>query len=674
MQRYGSSTRLKIKIYDRFRNCIDRAHGLTHVASKRRLLISKVRILDFVRQDQKLKLSLNSPLSIQSHGCGAIKKVRCVSHVYGYEFVHFQGNMAQYDDEKNKCYFIVPSVTEEMSDRWMCNFERNNVNDKIFFDVQVQGIQPKHTMLVNSVVQKTKKNNTDSFVTSYEYLAGDDIDLSCVSPAPFCDVQLEYEDFELLNDSFRDLSSKTAVGFRTKLQPRHNDTRVICKCSCRDGLTVSIALTFKLKKKLDGIMKVKINGLTVRGERRVLRSDNITTVIYNIGHSDNKHTVKCSTDNQDITISSKYDKNYKEKKYRWRITTEVTVDDDYSKVIYTANKIDPSGVSRIQEIVRITFTSMDIPPSSSLSINLPKTNILMEAYKYECYTSRYSYYVYEYHDGEQLTLNCSAPTLIPYGFININGTVYKEISDETIQHVKLTSADNHTFFKCERLTYDKKTVMSQINVLFLMNTYESKYDMYNNMYNSETDVETNNGSTLLAVAAIICIALICVAIAFIYMSKKRKQRAQEGEQNLINIQSGTTIPPYPAQWNTNNMKTNNYTNKNVLRETENAFYAQVIPKCQRKGKDEENIYENNTIEAKKDEIRTSELNYASLDFEQAKYVNKENTPNVDSNAVYAEIRVNEKDDNLYNNIGNNEYGNNIESEYIEPTYSEVLKT
>ncbi|XP_075982184.1 uncharacterized protein LOC142980599 isoform X2 [Anticarsia gemmatalis] len=417
-----------------------------------------------------LKLPLNSLFDITLQKC-FIKAIRCQSFLYGEIFLQDKntyGSPYRYYD----CSVQV-TIKDSMSDTWMCEIEHfgNAKRSYLYFDVEVLNAKSPQTLLVNRVVLPLQKHNASTFSTTYNYLKGDYIDLTCLSPDPRCSVQLEYETTDPLFDFLNNTSSKTTVGFRTTLQSEHNSTRVFCKYTCSNKPIATVTLTFVLKSKLDGIANVEINGRIVRGTRLSTSPG----VYYNYGYLINEPLrIRCFTENPGYTVATIHPEVIKETPSIGQVTNEMSPT-FRSKLVYIIYKnTNASNSIEAEDLVIITFKFLTIIETSQLSINLPSENILLESYKYVHFSSKYLNYIYEYYDGDELNLNCSKNLLRAddQAYIDFNGTVSNTTTNSVSRLIKLTSADNYMSLKCVLYNNVTTDIEGQINILFLMKPME----------------------------------------------------------------------------------------------------------------------------------------------------------------------------------------------------------
>ncbi|XP_075982149.1 uncharacterized protein LOC142980575 isoform X2 [Anticarsia gemmatalis] len=488
---------------------------------------------DWFISREEYNLTPNEPAYFMFN-CDHIQKIRCESLLYGYEFCRFDYDDIKkldldkviFDGTNSHCYFELLNVTDSMDDNWMCKIGTYSADDiNVRLRVHVDGAKPPQILLVNLVVQKLKKVTSEKFVSTYDYLAGDDIVFTCASTRDECTVHMEYENFDLFYDFLKpydNITNHHHVGFHKRLQPSDNNTRAVCKSICGKEPNVTVALTFMLKNKLDDILTVQINGLTVRGERQILSSDNIPTVIYKCGTGAlQKISITCFTDNHELVVSPKHDRTYREKRKSTHITTELMPEYE-SVVMYEVKDNDPSGVPRTKEIVRITFAQF-IPNSyQKFSVNLPEKNVVIKMFEYTSVGSMYLYYIYEYYEGDLLTLNCTNSMHLvppPYHYIDFNGTVHNKTTTSVSKLINLTSALNNTNFKCLDAKNYYDSYNTKINVLFLMKLPNEIVSV------NKTEIHrAKNHTPIIAVAvAVVSIVLACILAIVVYKNMTKKQ-------------------------------------------------------------------------------------------------------------------------------------------------------
>ncbi|XP_075982439.1 uncharacterized protein LOC142980746 [Anticarsia gemmatalis] len=613
------------------------------------------------------EVTVNQRFHITFKGAWAVRNIICKS--FRDETIFGEYNRTP-DVVAKSCLIQIPNATYDMSDKWMCitrDVNEFGTTKYIYFDVYIKDAKPQQTVLINDIVQKARRSSPGLYQATYYYLDGDDIKVSCISPKPSCSVKLESQHGPLIGLKWSS-SSNFSIHLWFRLRSEHNNTHMICICTCElEPEITQVDVKFVLKENFENIVNVTINNMIVRGN---LKKDKKTHVYYNYGYySQEQLEIKSYIYNNSLRLISADPRDQVGNKIEKKIKpTPNWKEEFYAKLGDT-----------VIEHVWITFTMLlkeiHTVDSMPLRTNLDQSNNIIMKY-YHCDDDYGSLsYVYEYMDGENVEVRCyKTAEFDKTTYLSLNHTALppEENMNERVKKLTLTSDHDNTSILCvlkegvytEGTSADK--ILGEINIFFRLQTSSvatTTSSSYNKKITTTTitpnslEADGVSESTLTIIGIVVFALLICVAIFAIYKMRKRKRLTQNIQQH----HNDEAIPSFPAQLESNYAVPRDQTNANIIYSLpEETLYTKPIPKCFRNPQN---------IKITNDTKHTGpELIYASLEN------NKTSTNKVIGNdkVVYAEVLSSGEQNRTYDNVfSDSNYVNSSRVEYVEPTYCEI---
>ncbi|XP_075990832.1 uncharacterized protein LOC142986293 [Anticarsia gemmatalis] len=378
-------------------------------------------------------------------------------------------------------------------------------------------------VLVNRVVLPTVWRSSSDLLhpnvyrsAIYEYSAGDDVDLFCVcrDVESGCKVQLSYDYAGKLHDMFKNDGSwsRHGVGVRSTLRAEQSGSFVVCKYfGAHHNATVHV--TFKLKEKLNDILSVKLNNITLRGFD--VNQPGIVKQCAFLPHEG--VTVELTTGgNVAIKRPQVSDGQFKLGNYQ-----------NHQSIKLEAASIEkPASISSIlynsttkQDFNNITIKFIPIPVTLDkicLTMEMPKQNILLKMYE----LNQKELIYYEYTDGDTLTINCSKHN--SYARLSLNGEVtdrYRIMKKNSL----LGPANDSTILEC-LLEEPDQHILRSIHVL-LHRRKDGFFDKVDNLIFPCSLI----GAAILT--ALICFLLFKTLNIMQYCSKKQVNTSESLQPN-----------------------------------------------------------------------------------------------------------------------------------------------
>ncbi|XP_059057381.1 uncharacterized protein LOC131850976 [Achroia grisella] len=299
-------------------------------------------------------------------------------------------------------------------------------------------------------------------------------------------------------------------------------------------------------------------------------------------------------------------------------------------------------------------------------------------------TSHYEDFDYDYNEGDIVNVTCTVHdyadiTLDVEMIEELHKTTYRERDSKISRSLTLSNRHHETTIQCKQVDHDNVNPMFQKTLTMTlhnnnnkMNAERPKTDNNSHMQKTtDVDDDTHAGNVPIWLWSLICcgcIILILISIAIVKVTKNQCQTMQQSNMEYENL-AAQQNQPFP---NSSRIEDIYCKPADVKSSSENVYaqpyrpndvadlYSVPIPKNRRKNPPTECLYaelnlHNNEIASKRPQVKESD--YACI---------------VPPSTINAD-KMRSKNNDYSNVFDNDQYVNNKDTEYVEPSYCEVVR-